>query len=266
MYLADFHVHSRFSHDGRDTLDSLATAAADRGLDEICVTDHVDVAEGGAAAPLGWAERLAAFRAAAGRWEGRVRLRLGVELGDMVRDFAAGEDLLRQMEGLDFVIGSLHAMSPAFGRRDLCRMDRDDLGRLEALFRDYLEELLRQARWGRFSVMGHVTLPLRYLWDKFGRRDSFRAFSGEMESVFRALIERGRGIECNTSRGKLFLPDRALLIRYRELGGEIVTLGSDAHRREDVGAGIREGQALLRGCGFRYFCTFAGGQPVFRPL
>ena len=131
MYTADFHVHSRFSPDGREPVEALAAAAAERGLDEICVTDHVDVAEGGRTAPLGWAERLAEYRAAACRWDGKVRLRLGVELGDMVLDFPAAEEILRQMPELDFVIGSLHAMSPAFGRRDLCFVDRDDLGRLD---------------------------------------------------------------------------------------------------------------------------------------
>ncbi len=266
MYTADFHVHSRFSPDGREPMEALAAAAAERGLDEICVTDHVDVAEGGRTAPLGWAERLAEYRAAACRWDGKVRLRLGVELGDMVLDFPAAEEILRQMPELDFVIGSLHAMSPAFGRRDLCFVDRDDLSRLDALLRDYLAELLRHARWGRFSVMGHLTLPARYLAAKFGREVSFHPYREEIAQIYRALIENGCGIECNTSRGKLFLPDRELLTLYRELGGEIVTLGSDAHRREDVGAGIREGQELLRSCGFRYVCTFEKMRPVFRAL
>ena len=197
MYTADFHVHSRFSPDGREPMEALAAAAAERGLDEICVTDHVDVAEGG---------------------------------------------------------------------RDLYFVDRDDLGRLDGLLRDYLAELLRHARWGRFSVMGHLTLPARYLAAKFGREVSFHPYREEIAQIYRALIENGCGIECNTSRGKLFLPDRELLTLYRELGGEIVTLGSDAHRREDVGAGIREGQELLRSCGFRYVCTFEKMRPVFRAL
>ena len=89
----------------------------------------------------------------------------------------------------------------------------------------------------------------------------------QIEAILKCVVESGRGIECNTSRGQgPWLPGRDILRRYRELGGEIITLGSDAHTPEFVGEGIREGQELLRECGFRYICTFRELKPIFHKL
>ena len=130
----------------------------------------------------------------------------------------------------------------------------------------YLEDVLRLARWGRFSVLGHLTLPLRYMNENLGEQMTFDGHYDQCREIFRALIESGCGIECNTNRGNVPLPDAPLLKLYREAGGEIITIGSDAHSAEYVGCRVRETQALLRTCGFRYFCTFEGGKPTFRKL
>lgn len=87
-----------------------------------------------------------------------------------------------------------------------------------------------------------------------------------MEDIFRTIIPKGIGIELNTNRGNTPLPDGKWLRMYRELGGEIVTLGTDAHSPGAVGCAVREGQALLRACGFTRFCTFRRGTPVWHEL
>ena len=126
--------------------------------------------------------------------------------------------------------------------------------------------MLRLARWGKFSVLGHLTLPLRYINENLGEELTFDGHFDQCREIFRALIESGCGIECNTNRGHQPLPDAPLLKLYREQGGEMITLGSDAHSAEYVGCCIRERQELLRQCGFRYFTTFEGGKPRFRKL
>ena len=87
-----------------------------------------------------------------------------------------------------------------------------------------------------------------------------------LREIFRSLIDKGLGIEVNTNRGGTPLPDGKWLRLYRELGGELVTLGTDAHSADFVGCAIRERQALLRECGFARFCTFAGQKPVWHEL
>lgn len=115
-------------------------------------------------------------------------------------------------------------------------------------------------------MLGHLTLPLRYMNENLGEQMTFDGHYDQCREIFRALIESGCGIECNTNRGNVPLPDAPLLKLYREMGGEIITIGSDAHSAEYVGCRVRETQALLRTCGFRYFCTFEGGKPTFRKL
>ena len=94
----------------------------------------------------------------------------------------------------------------------------------------------------------------------------FDRYEEQLRHVMRRAIEKGLGIECNTNRGNEPLPGEEILRLYRSLGGEIITLGSDAHRPEDVGCFIRQRQELLRTCGFRYFTTFERGRPQFQAL
>ena len=131
---------------------------------------------------------------------------------------------------------------------------------------DYLGQVQKLAEWGRFNVLGHLTLPLRYLNENRGFHLTFDGFEDEIEHILRTLSEAGRCIELSTNRGHTPLPDEKWLRMYRRLGGEIITLGTDAHTPEYVGCAIRERQQLLKACGFRRFCTFERQQPVWHEL
>ena len=167
---------------------------------------------------------------------------------------------------LDFVIGSIHILSEQMDGRDLYSLAPRDEAETQACLADYLGQIQRLARWGGFHVLGHLTLPLRYLNENRGMHVSFDGFEAEMEDIFRTIIPKGIGIELNTNRGNTPLPDAKWLKLYRGMGGEVITLGTDAHTPAAVGCAIREGQALLRECGFRRFCTFRQGQPVWHDL
>ena len=110
-----------------------------------------------------------------------------------------------------------------------------------------------------------------FMLEKFRTETASRSVRGTIRGsilrhVMRHAIEKGLGIECNTNRGHTPLPDAEILTLYRRLGGEIITLGSDAHTADYLGCAIAERQELLRSCGFRYFTTFQKGKPDFRPL
>ena len=95
---------------------------------------------------------------------------------------------------------------------------------------------------------------------------SFDPFEAEVEGILRTVVQKGRGIELNTNRGNTPLPDEKWLRMYRDLGGEIITLGTDAHTPEFAGCAVRERQELLRRCGFTRFCTFERRQPIWHNL
>lgn len=269
MYRADYHTHSRVSPDGRDSMLALAEAAVAAGLDEICFTDHFEPVEPRSTtlrSTYDWGALEAEYAQALAQWSGPVRLGLGLELGDALVDLPTTERLLAQAPALDFVIGSVHMLSPAYDSQDLAWLREPDEAACQSEIQDYLAQTLRMAQWGQFDVLGHLTLPLRYMNEQRGFSVSMNGYGAEIAEILRALIHQGRGIEVNTNRGGQPLPSPRWLMLYRELGGEIVTLGSDAHRCADVGRGIREGQALLRQCGFTRFCTFERRQPVWHPL
>ena len=167
---------------------------------------------------------------------------------------------------LDFVIGSVHLSGKKFANMDLYYIEKGSEAYYDSVIDSYLDDVLTLARWGRFQVLGHLTLPLRYINEHHGEHMTFRRHMDRVEEIFRTIIPQGVGIECNTNRGNEPLPGEDILRLYRSLGGEIITLGSDAHRPEDVGCFIRQRQELLRTCGFRYFTTFERGRPQFQAL
>lgn len=280
MYLADYHMHSSFSPDAADnTMTDMALAAITAGLDEICFTDHIEPFQWGGldgdepvdwatlpAAPVDWAAMTAQFDAAQRAVGDSIRLKLGVELGDAGWDFVHTEKLMADAPQLDFIIGSQHTLSKRFNSTDLYYFNPVDEREAEAGIADYLEELQKLANWGHFSVLGHLTLPLRYLNEMRGFQLSYDGHEAEVEDIFRTLIQSGRGIELNTNRGNTPLPDARWLKLYRRMGGEIITLGTDAHSTKHVGCAVRERQQLLRECGFQRFCTFERMQPVWHEL
>ena len=188
------------------------------------------------------------------------------KLGEAMRDFAYADELLSRLPELDFVIGSQHQLSEKYDWNDLYFMPEATEQEAREQIADYLTLVLETAKWGKFSVLGHLTLPLRYMNENHGMHMSFDGFEDEVAQVFRALIENGCGIECNVNRGNTPLPDAKWLRLYHELGGEIITIGTDAHTPEFVGMRARETQELLKSCGLNYVCTFEKKKPVFHKI
>ena len=266
MYLADYHTHSSCSPDAHFPMEEMARAGVRAGLRELCFTDHVETVETDEIRTgAGWDELQSCF-ARAGQAVPDIQLRLGMELGGASLDTAAADAIMDNAPPLDFIIGSVHALSNRYDRKSLyyfrCRSESE----ARLAIADYLSEAEKLARWGRFDVLGHLTLPLRYLNENQGMHMTFDGFEEQVAEIFRLLIAGGRGIEVNTNRGNTPLPDARWLRLYRELGGEIVTIGSDAHSPEYVGCAVAQTQALLKDCGFTHFCTFQNRRPAFHAL
>ena len=270
MYLADYHVHSRVSPDAGDSMTALAEAAVAAGLDEICFTDHVEPIVWNSTdlrGPYGWSVLTEEFDRAREAMGDRIQLRLGIELGDACWNFAHTEKLLADAPPFDFIIGSVHMLSERFGGVDLYYFDPKTEEEAWAGIADYLGQVKKMAEWGKFDVLGHLTLPLRYLNENRGWSLSMDRFGSEITDIFAILNRKGLGIELNTNRGNTPLPDGMWLRLYEDMAEDpIVTLGTDAHSARFVGCAVRERQALLKKCGFQEFCTFEGRRPVRHSL
>lgn len=266
-YLADCHTHTHCSHDSREPLNTMAAAAAQAGLSLLCPTDHLDLLERGAKVMerWDWAPVLEQFEQAKQLCPHGLELRLGIEISSAqffpqrARQVLAGAPL-------DMVIGSAHNLSLDAGGLDFIELAYPDEAACRPALDNYFESLLTLASMEEIDVIGHIPYVLRYMNDRDGNRISLRPWREQIREILRHTIARGGGIECNTNRGKTLELWRPILEDYRNLGGEIVTLGSDAHTAQDVGKGIAPAAELLSSLGYRYYSVYRRRKPEFISL
>lgn len=266
----DYHVHTRFSADGRMTMAEACTRAAELGIAEIAFTDHVDYVYPGS--PLKWEfdpdeyEREAA--ACERLFGGRPAVVRAVEIGMHAESHARNREFVRSYP-FDFLIGSVHIV----GDDDLDNGDFFKGRTVDEAARVYLETVYRcVCDYTEFNVLGHLDLFKRYLHFLDADRNdvNWADCTDIIEAIFRRLIETGRGIELNMSGYRTApgytLPEPEMVKIYRRLGGEIITVGSDAHFGRQVGLKFGVGYEILKQAGFKYVTTFRQRCPVFQPI
>ena len=271
MYLCDIHSHTKISPDSKAELSDTAQAAIDAGLREFCVTDHCDLLdfEGNPATSFDWPAAKAQYRAVKAQVGDRLTLRLGLELGSALCDPDTARSILAQGgEELDFVLGSLHNWLDQEGGIDLGFSDYHDnmeLARraVESTL-DHTWTLVTQCP-DCYDSLAHIIYPLRYI-----RRDgvdlSITAYEDRVRAIFTEVAKTDHAMEVNVRRGQDLDPWPPLLRWFKECGGELVTVGADAHRASDVAKGIPQALEMVKAAGFDRVATFAGRKPVLHKL
>jgi len=269
--MTDFHCHSKVSVDGEDTMAAMARAEYEAGVRCLCFTEHCDTVDWQTLAfdpncltvP---ARALAALEECRAELPADMDVRVGIELGETTFHPELAEPLYRA-EGLDFVLGSLH-ITPEYGDYFNLRFETPE--RCRHFLSHYLETLTDIARAGFFDVMAHIGYLRRYMLEQGLDEGLCLAQNGEaINTLFRILLEKGKGIELNSSGirdGSGPFPSADILKRWRALGGEIVTVGSDAHNVRDAGACLAEAYELLRSLGYRYVAVYKNHKPEFLRL
>lgn len=264
---ADVHMHSLFSSDSEAGLEEMILGAVDKGLEMICFTDHFDKdnRDWGAEDIFDPDEYFRALRPLQEKYREQIEIRIGVEIG-MQPYLAPYYAEFVQKYPFDYVIGSVHSSQRcdiAFGK--LLKIYSD-----EELYRLVLEEMLEDVkRHDSFDVLGHLDYVVRYGKYKEGTY-SYKKFAGVIDEILRTLILKGKGLELNMSGLKYGLPfahpHPDVLIRYRELGGEIITVGADGHKPGHIAYDYHKAEKILTDCGFRYYTEFKERKPEFRRL
>ncbi len=265
--LWDQHMHCCYSGDSEAAPEDMIAAAYKRGLSGITFTDHLDLdcaiePELFSLDIVPRAEHLARL---AIEWEGRLTVGCGIELG-LQPHLAARHRALLSSHDFDLVIGSTHTVAgidpyyPVFfeGKTE----DEAYLG--------YFEATLENVKaFDDFDVCGHLDYVVRYGPHK-NQFYSYEKYRDVLDATLRALIERGKGIELNTGGFKAGLgephPCQEVLRRYRQLGGEIITLGSDAHAPEYVAYAFERAAGILKEAGFSYYTVFRNRKAEFVPV
>ncbi len=261
----DLHTHTASSFDGNYSASLMCKAAVEKGISTIAITDHFDV-------DFYKAHRLEMRQKTSYEdicyvqeaFADKIRVLRGIEMGQPTYDISLTEKSLVRYE-YDFIIGSIHNLRgmPDFGDLNYKEMAAD---KIYSLLDKYFEEELILAKWNGFDTLAHLTYPMRYIVQA-GRDDiELGRYDDITDEIFRVLVSTGKALEINTSGlrqpiGKT-MPTENYVRRFKELGGELLTLGSDAHFIEHVGAGIDEGYKIAESCGFEYVTYFENRKPI----
>lgn len=265
--LSDCHMHTRYSVDSDAEPEKMIQSAAARGLKTICFTDHEDIGlfnEG-----KEWVIDTKAYFEELGilkqRYAGQIDVRIGIEMGLQPHLGESIREYIRSYP-FDFVIGSVHVI----GGKDPYYPDFFEGKSDEEAYARTFEETLEDIRVSSdFDVLGHLDYVVRYGKNR-EKEYSYEKFSDKIDAVLCCLIEKGKGIELNTAGLKYGLPFAhpcpKILKRYRELGGEIVTVGSDAHRPEHIAYDFDKVNTILKDSGFKYYTEFKERKPIFKEI
>ncbi len=268
--LWDTHMHCHFSGDSDADPRDMILAAMKKGLGGICFTDHQDfdyketpgLFDLDVDAYQAEISQLQREYHSAGFDQPDFQVLWGIELG--LQPHVAKQNLaLTRSYPFDVVIGSSHCVRcidvyyPAFFA------DRSEAD----AYRDYFESIIENINSeADYDVYGHIDYIVRYGPNR-NRFYSYETYQDVIDEILRLLISHGKGIEINTSGFKYGLghpnPTEAVLKRYRELGGEIITVGADAHKPEHVAYDFDQVPAILKEAGFKYFTVFKQRKPVF---
>ena len=271
MYLCDTHTHSRVSFDSKALLRDMAESAISAGLTELCVTDHCDLldANGNLDDSFDWPAAKAQYHGTLPLTEGRLTLRLGIELGSIVyRPDLARRILAEGGDEVDFVLGSIHNWIGLYRNRDLYYTDYTNNPALcrEAMS-NALESTFRMVSECAdcYDSLAHISYPPRYM-RRDGQDLSLALYEEQIRQIFTAVARTDHALEVNTWRGLDVEGWKSLLCWYKECGGKFVTLGSDAHAPEDVAKGIPTALELIKAAGFDHVTTYEKRRPVLHKL
>lgn len=277
MIQADMHMHTWFSTDSEACPRDMADEAVRKGLKTICFTDHFDKDD------LEWGEEgifdvdayFVEMQKLQEEYAGKLNIRIGIELGlrTHLKDYY--EELTKKYP-FDFVIGSVHNVpykkdaegnilytDPAAEKLFTDRTDKE-------AYRLMMETTLENVRTSDcFQTLGHLDYVVRYGKSR-EKEYSYTDYADIIDEILKLLIEKEKGLEVNSAGLKYGLPfahpHPDVLKRYHELGGEIITIGADAHKPEHIAYDFAKAEEILKSCGFKYYTEFFEQKPVFKQL
>lgn len=262
MFRADYHTHSNFSMDSDAPMENMIISAISKGLDQIAFTDHVDFDE---RYPFTDYDSYIPFiMNLREKYSDKIHIVFGVEIG-LENQWADKVNPFSIKYPFDFIIGSSHAVCKYdlyFDQKEFFS-DRTK----EEAYSTYFEEIYKNIlACPNFNVYGHLDFVSRYgLYEDNSL--SYNDYKAIIDKILSELITRGKGIEVNTSGFRYGIdctyPDITILRRYKELGGEIITCGSDSHTTAGVGAYIDYAYELVKAAGFKYIAAFKAQKPEF---
>lgn len=263
IMLADYHIHTNYSNDSTYEMEDTIKQAIKLGLDEICITEHVDYMTNDLTHLVNYDEYIKELNCLKIKYKDRIAIKLGIEFGIQIHTIKEFENDFGKYD-FDFVILSNHQIDDKeFWNQEF----QDGKTQLEYNYAYYKSILDVISKYKNYSVLGHLDMIKRY--DKEGILDD-SANEDVIKNILKLVIKDGKGIEVNTSSFRYGLsdltPSKTILKWYKELGGKIITIGSDSHEESHLGFKINQVREDLKNLGFKEFCTFDKMKVTFHKL
>lgn len=263
----DNHIHSKFSTDSHMEAIDACKRAVEIGLKGLVFTDHVDFdyPDFDDSFFIDFVQYFNFFIKLQNEWKESLNILIGVEMGFQPHVL---EEINKVMDkySFDFIINSVHIidhLDPYTGEYFKGKTQYQAYER-------YLQEVLISINaYSNFDVIGHIGYVSKY-GDFKEKSLKYKDYSDILDQILKAIIEKGKGIELNTSGIRMDLhsplPGYDIFDRYFELGGEIVTIGSDSHFTEHLGHSFNEATAYLKNIGFKHVVHFEKRKPIFEKI
>lgn len=268
MLIYDSHIHTKHSHDGKASVEEIVKSASDLGLSGVTITDHFDCERYSSKDDFKHIYKsLEDIEKASKKSE--IDVLKGVEIGDWVYSKEFGDYCIKTCD-FDFILASIHSAST--GKRVIDGFDGykcflNTTPEEDVRFVDfYYENLKNTAQYADFDSLAHLTYPLRYLNGMCQRNFSLENYIKEIEEILKTIIAREKAIEINTSGLKNnfndTMPHKEIIKLYYDMGGRLITIGSDAHLACHIATGFDETYEVLKKIGFENYYIYKSRKPV----
>lgn len=268
MIKADCHIHTDFSTDSTTPMEVMIEKAISIGLSYICITDHMDFDYPGTKIddfifkPDNYYETVHKLTS---KYKEKIQVLFGIEIG-LQPYLKERYDILLSQYPFDFVIGSSHLVDGLDPYFNVFWQDKTDHVGLTKYFQSIIDNMNSNPN---IDVYGHLDYIIRYVPSKITRYE-YTTYQAIIDELLLAIIEKGKGIEVNTSGYKYGLdhahPKEEIIKRYFELGGSIITIGSDAHKPEHLAYDFERARNMLLSLGISQYAIFKERKPQFLPL
>ncbi|PKM51720.1 MAG: histidinol phosphate phosphatase [Firmicutes bacterium HGW-Firmicutes-7] len=267
MIINDFHVHSSFSGDCHVKMEEMIEYAINKKLENLCFTEHhdQDLADSDISFLLNFQAYYDTFQKLKDKYSDKINLLLGIELGIQPQLYSELSKITRN-HPYDFILCSSHVSNGI----DPYNLEYFHGKTKEVAYTQYFETILECAKnYTDYDVYGHLDYVIRY-YPHGDKHYKYQDYQDILDEILSTIINAGKGIEINTAGFKYNLgdshPSTEVIKRYRELGGEIITVGSDAHQPHQLCNYFDLANNILLASGFKYYSIFKQRKPEFIKL
>jgi len=264
----DTHIHTNNSPDSKQSIDVVCTTAIENGMSAMSICDHAEIS----LFHMDNFHKLIAssikdVKTVREKYGDKIKILQGIEISEFFWDESKLPGFY-SLADYDIILGSVHRVKCIEHNDSYSRVVMSDTSEenLHIFLRTYFDDMIRMIKNYDFDVLSHLTVPLRYINGKYGRGIEISRHDETIETILRMIIEKGIALEINTSGLATPIdccfPDKEIVKRYKELGGKLATIGSDAHTPDRIGYGFDRAKQMLKNTGFDGYYYYEKRKPI----